>query len=390
MSDVTNPYARLLWWSVENFMSVEKAKVDYDASNIINFKGYNDSGKSAMLMALRVLLTNYKPTKQVSFIQDGKEYFRILAGFEDGVLILRDKYINGQSLYEMYKDNKLVYTTKQDNGVLAKVTEVPEPIANYLGLLVDEDTCINARSCFEKQIGVQTTGSENYKLFNNVLKSEEIARASGMLNTDKNSLLRDINAVDTEITADKAILGESKNLTKEIIDYLKEHDSVLDGEEVSKTTLENLNVIKTCIADIRIAPQVNEINTDRLSTIFDIDTVREELKTVKIAPELKEVPTNQLVELGKIKNLKTDLDTIKTIPEVNEIDAERCKALIRLSGSLQAISDIDATIKANDAEVVTLNAELKALNKELESQGVKMVICPRCGEMFDPNAGHKD
>ena len=68
-------HSRLLWWSVENFMSIKEAKVEFDDTNIINFKGFNDSGKSAMLRALEVLLSNKYPTEQAKFIKDGESYF---------------------------------------------------------------------------------------------------------------------------------------------------------------------------------------------------------------------------------------------------------------------------------------------------------------------------
>ena len=164
MSEATNPYSRLLGWEGWNFMSIEHAKVEFDERNIINFKGYNDSGKSAMLQALKVLMSNSEQTKQVLFIKDDKEYFRIVAYFDDGVMIMRDKYINGQSLYEMYKGKECIFSTKQANGALTGVNKVPDPIQEYLGLILYDNTCLNARACFEKQIGVQTTGSENYKM----------------------------------------------------------------------------------------------------------------------------------------------------------------------------------------------------------------------------------
>ena len=221
-----SPYARLSGWQVENFMSLEKASVEFDDRNIINIKGYNDSGKSAMLVALKVLLCNTNPTKQVGFIQDGKEYFRIVANFTDGVQILRDKYINGQSLYEMYKDGTLIYTSK-NKGTLTKISEVPQPIQDYLGLITYDGVCLNSRSCFEPQIGVQTTGSENYKMFNTVLKSEEIARATELINTDKNKLVNDISSVSAQIDANKGLLGVGANITTDMLDYLKAHDNLL-------------------------------------------------------------------------------------------------------------------------------------------------------------------
>ena len=54
--ETKNPYARLLSWEVWNFMAIKNGKCDFDERNIINLKGYNDSGKSAMLTALNRLI----------------------------------------------------------------------------------------------------------------------------------------------------------------------------------------------------------------------------------------------------------------------------------------------------------------------------------------------
>ncbi|RKW48284.1 MAG: hypothetical protein D8B41_00145, partial [Porphyromonas sp.] len=43
---------------LENFMAIKNAILTFDESNIINLKGYNDSGKSAITRALDVLFFN--------------------------------------------------------------------------------------------------------------------------------------------------------------------------------------------------------------------------------------------------------------------------------------------------------------------------------------------
>ena len=111
-------------------MSFKKAKVAFDETGIINIKGYNDSGKSAVLRGLVVCLMDMFRRNQAKFIRYGEEYFRIVVSFEDGVSILRDKYLNGQSLYEVYKNGECVFTTKQGNK-LSKVDGVPKPIPDY-------------------------------------------------------------------------------------------------------------------------------------------------------------------------------------------------------------------------------------------------------------------
>ena len=327
-------FPRLVRWDVENFMSIEKACCEFDDRNIINLKGYNDSGKSAMLTALKVLMTNCNPAKQVGFIQDDKEYFRVLATFEDGVQILRDKYINGQSLYEMYKDGQLVFSTKSKSGTLTKVSDVPQPIADYLGLIDYDGTFLNARSCFEKQIGVQTTGSENYKMFNTVLKAEEIANASALLNTDKNKLNSDIDVVNSQINGMKQTIASSQGLTTEIISYLKQHDYALDDCQVSLGSLTQIKALDSNIA--------------------------KSLKGIQIDPD---VPNLYHEQLNVLTNLLAVLKEINTC-------ATNCNTL--------------------DEQIKAIDVQLAELQKQAEESGVKMVRCPDCGRVFNPDEAHVD
>ena len=133
-------YAKIKSIEVFNFMVYKHAKVYYDDSNIINMKGYNNSGKSTMLKALAICFTDMYKRIQTKFIRHGEKYFRIIVEFEDGVSILRDKYITGQSLYEVYKNDECIYTTKA-GGKLTKLDGVPQPIQEYLGLCTTSTGC---------------------------------------------------------------------------------------------------------------------------------------------------------------------------------------------------------------------------------------------------------
>lgn len=381
-------YSRLLSWEVWNFMSIQHAKCEFDEKNIINLKGYNDSGKSAMLTALKVLLTNTNPNKQVEFIQDGADYFRIIAVFDDGIMILRDKYINGQSLYEMYKGNEVLYSTKQKNGALSRVTAVPEPIAEYLGLITYEDTCLNARACFEKQIGVQTTGSENYKMFNTVLKSEEIASAASMLNNDKNKLINDINTVEAEINANKSILGVGQYITLEMIDYLEEHDSILDGTDLQLSSVSHIVEIKNAINSIVILPELTEIDNTELRDLELISNLHNQLCSISVLPEMSLIDTTQLDLLSEISSLKSNLDSVIIVPSVPTIDLTQLKELEIIQNIVREYNECCDIIKEDDKKLEVNSQLIEQLEKELADSGVNYVKCPGCGHIFNPDEAH--
>lgn len=382
-----NPYPRMLYWEAWNFMSIEHGKCEFDDRNIVNLKGYNDSGKSAMLQALKVLISNSNPTKQVGFIQDDKDYFRVVAAFDDGVMILRDKYINGQSLYEMYKDNQVIYTSKSGNA-LTRITEVPKPIADYLGLIMYDGTCLNARACFEKQIGVQTTGSENYKMFNTVLKSEEIATASALLNNDRNKLASDINAVDADLQAQKGFLGDKDKITAEMVDYLKNHDSTLDQYLAMETALSSIHTLKASKDAVVIYPELSGVDATQLAELDTIAKQMSMLSSIKIAPQLNEVDALQLQALANIKSVADSLKAVVVPPEVKVIDSEQLSALTGILTTINAIAECDKAINQYDISLETLNKELSEMQEELANKGVKMVRCPGCGQIFDPEQAH--
>lgn len=387
VAESVNPYSSITSWEVWNFQSIEHGKCEFDERNIINLKGYNDSGKSAMLNALKVALCNANPTKQVGFIQDDKDYFRVLVTFSDGVQILRDKYINGQSLYEMYKDGKCVFSTKNGNA-LTKVSDVPQPIADYLGLIMYDGACLNARACFEKQIGVQTSGSENYKMFNTVLKSEEIATASTLLNNDKNKLASDISATDYDLQAQKNLLGTSGKITEDMVVFLKEHDAELDKLEANASELIAICNIYNGMISIPVIPEIASIDMNQVSELANIERLIKELNGVVITPEVTAIDTVRLNELANIVSLNNALAQISVAPELATISDTQLNDLLIISNMVSTLAELDKEISDADKRISDTAIELEQLQKELANHGVKMVKCPGCGQIFDPEQQH--
>ena len=387
VAESVNPYSSITSWEVWNFQSIEHGKCEFDERNIINLKGYNDSGKSAMLNALKVALCNANPTKQVGFIQDDKDYFRVLVTFSDGVQILRDKYINGQSLYEMYKDGKCVFSTKNGNA-LTKVSDVPQPIADYLGLIMYDSACLNARACFEKQIGVQTSGSENYKMFNTVLKSEEIATASTLLNNDKNKLASDISATDYDLQAQKNLLGTSGKITEDMVVFLKEHDAELDKLEANASELIAICNIYNGMISIPVIPEIASIDMSQESELANIERLIKELNGVVITPEVTAIDTVRLNELANIVSLNNALAQISVAPELATISDTQLNDLLIISNMVSTLAELDKEISDADKRISDTAIELEQLQKELANHGVKMVKCPGCGQIFDPEQQH--
>lgn len=377
--------SKLVWWQVENFMSIEKGKCEFDERNIINLKGYNDSGKSAMLTALKVLMTNCNPTKQADFIQDNKDYFRVLAKFDDGVMILRDKYRTGQSLYELYKDDKVLFSTKLDNGALSPVKEVPKPIADYLGLITYEDITINARACFEKQIGVQTTGSENYKMFNTILRSEELASAGNMLNTDKNKLANELSSVTSSIDTYSQMIAGKDSLTKEHIEALKKLDTELDVYTKQQEVLSALEQTKEAVTNIKINPMLEELSIDQLNVLVNLSNLKVSLAQISVTPALEEVSTEQLVMLSNIKEAKDAYVQVTVPPALDEMEITQLAMLDNIKTNLDTFNQVNTYLSSIDTQLEGLTKQLSSLQEQVKGY----IKCPGCGLLFPQGENHE-
>ena len=374
-----NLYSRMLGWEVFNFMSIKHGKVEFDDSNIINLKGYNDSGKSAMLRALDVLMFNIKPQKQTEFIHDDENYFRIVAYFDDGVSILRDKYINGQSLYEMYKNDQLIFTTKNGNA-LTRVSEVPKPIEDYLGLVHWNKVNINSRSCWEPQLLVETKGSENYQMLNTILKSEEIAVAGKTLNNDKNKLASDIDAIDSQLNALRQMSASGSKITRGMINYLKQHDESIDTAEKQIHDLTVLIESNDAISNVVVFPQLASVNTEQMDSLAELIKISSELSVIPNIPEVLTVDSAQLSDLSNLISISYELNKLVDQPQVDLVDSSRIDALSALLSQASELSLIDSEIEMADERQIELSKIIEESQGVLDRFGVKTIKCPNCGE----------
>lgn len=380
-------YSRLVSWEVYNFMVYSYAKCEFDERGIITIKGYNDSGKSTMLQALNVLFFNSHPSMHINYIKDDCDYFRIMAHFDDGVSILRDKYINGQSLYEMYKDGTVIYSTRNGN-TLTRVSKVPDPIEQYLGLISHDGTCLNSRSCIEKQLLVQTTGSENYKFFNVVLKSEEIAVASQMLNTDKNKLLQDINSTTYQLQTTKTMLGNGNLLTDELISELERADKLIDEYDVKLDCISSALGIADEVSAIQIPPDISQIDNERVSILSSINGIVNEIASIPTLPEVNQLDSSRLELLTRIMGVSNELSSIPVIPNIQGVSTDRFSSILDLILMLDSIETLDESTEDIDNKLVALDQEMKGYADQLRELGRTVIRCPNCGTVYDSDMEH--
>lgn len=393
--------SRLVCMEITNFMSVGYAKIEFDDSNIVSLCGYNNVGKSALTRSAEIMLYNAYSSDQAKFIKDGEDFWKVSWLFDDGVKIDRYKHLDGKSVWEMSKDGVDIFTNKVGTSV-ASMQDIPEVIANYLGVVKDEHTGeqLNVRRNTDRLFLINTTGGDNYKILNSILKSDVLADASKSLNEDKNKLQSKMQGLRTSCDTLKE---ESNNLDvapKVEVDKLKDSITTL---EYNKGKLNSISKVKSNIDNynsVVVYDALEPIDVNRLKSIEKIKGLKEEA-SVSIPPMVDEISTNRLLAIDKIKKLKTqkeelipdeleiiNTDKLKAIgrvrdlynatnidipPTLDMIDIEPLTKLGKIKGIIEDYKGIISNLSGVEARLKDINAQLK----EFESQGYK--ICGNCG-----------
>ena len=342
-------YSKIKDFTLVNFMCFKYAKVSFDDTNILNIKGYNDSGKSAILRGIMVCLDDMFKRVQSKYIRYGSNFFRIIVTFEDGVSILREKYATGQSLYEMYKDGKLVYTSKQGNRP-TRIEAVPAMIQEYLGLCVTDNGCINYQSCNDKLFLGDTSGSENYQELHTVLKSEEISRATTLINSDRNELNQRVIEIENEYRESNAVLKSKVYVDKSFIKDMEVRDKLLDFYEGKIDDLIALSQDYNNLEEIKDIPKVNTLDEKRIKALDSLLADSNELSGMEEIPEVPYVGSSRLVHISGVLSDYQEAVRSVDIPEVRYVDTRREKDLLEIKGYFDTLQDMEEV-----PEIPTMN-----------------------------------
>ena len=382
--------SKILGLELENFMSIKEAKLVFDETNILNLKGYNDSGKSAITRALDVLLFDSYKRAQKNFITHGEHYFRIKLHFDDGVTIVRDKYLNGSSLYEMYSEGQLIFSTKVGN-TLTQVKDVPLEIREYLAMTeTSEGNYLNSQSIYDKQFLIQTTGSENVELLNGVLKLKETGLATTAIKNDINQLSSSINGLLADIESIKISLERYEDLDEGFILLLSDLDSKYDEVERKYNQLVEVGDLLSDMAELPLGlPDLPLIDGGLYASLLGVASSVGELAKIKDIPTVDVISYNSYVELLKLAELQKSYKNVNTyILDIPLIDFGRLNTLKILGNSFKEFADISNTISSLMERSEELENESLQIQEYARENGISISNCGNCGALVQGIAGH--
>lgn len=374
-------YPKITSFRIKNFMSIEDASLVFDDSNILNIKGFNDSGKSGILKAMEVALFNRYPRDQVKFIQDGKPGFSIQVNFEGGVSLLREKYTSGKSLYEMYKDGKLAFSTKRGDD-LGRVDGVPEEIETFLGLCVTEDgTYLNSRAIQDPKLLVETTGSENFKSLHNVLKVEELVRAIAMINTDRNAVQGQITNLEAAINVDESRLTQTPEILDSDISGVEKLEVELVREKGRVSSVSHLGTLFSeakKYTDNSI-PEVEFVDNERAVKVNNLGVILSNIEELGSLPEVELIDPSRSQMLKSLEESWKSLTLNEEIPYVEEIpDVGRAVGLSGMVEVMEALKEESNTLISLNNQEKDLKNSLEGIHQQLHAEGKDLITCIFC------------
>lgn len=382
-------------WYGKNFMSLKEAKFEFDEhGNVISLVGYNDSGKSAGLKLLAVVLYDAFANEQVNYIHDDEDHFTAGVIFESGVEIRKHKMLNGKSLWEMEKDGVLVYSNRTPAGVITAMPTVPDVIAKYLNVAFDDVTkeYLNYRDADSKLIMVSTSGGDNYKMLNAFLRHDVLAESSlrvskrvNEINNERVSATYRYNTLKGEadrltfipedkLSNFKGLLGTVKDsrLRLSTLVDLKDKKSLLDSivvypelQTVDTTVLEGLQNIDSILRTLQepIYSEVELIDVNLLNDMYALKSITDQFREVP-SFELSGVSTEVLEGLYALREVCTAMRENMVFNELSLVKEDKLIDLSALRTLLSQITDIDNRLSEVNNTLSSVQHELKHLSDE--------------------------
>lgn len=365
--------SKLVAIELQDFMSIESARLEFDESGIINLVGYNDSGKSAVTRALEVIFYDAYFGTQASFIRDDQEYFGIGLEFDDGVAINKYKYANGKSIWEMVKGDQTLFTNQLQDSIAA-MEDIPEPISRYLGVVKDDSTDeqLNIRRNTDKLFLIDTTGGDNYKIINSVLRYDILAESVKRMNEDRNKLQSELTNLATSSKTLKGELNSIMVLNNETIGTVNETTEKL---KVSKRQVEYLTSIleqKEILDEFVVYDEVPVLDTSRLQSIIALQELKEATE-IPIYNECTIIDNSRLQLLESVIQLRQELN-VTIPPECPVISAQQLRDIMEVGESYNSLWQTSNDLTNTENEHSQVTTQLSQLSQQY---GFK--ICKNCG-----------
>lgn len=422
-------YADISSVRVTNFMSYKDSTVAFDREgdtrNILKFEGRNDTGKSAFSLAALLVLTNAYYTEHKNYIRSGEEFFRVVLTFVDGVVVVYEKNISGASFYDMYvreddqKDATPVFRREQETGIarafdvvqnatrvfstrfegeasddfyFAKsVKEVPYRLQQYFGMLSTSDgLSVNYADANSPKLGVNTTGSENAKILNEVLQARSLTLANERANR---------HVLDTQ--AQLASQRELFNVLKEETQRYEQVSQALVsavGVERKRAMFEQQQLqasssvaqVVSRAAQAQVLPAVPVVGDKVQQQVSALASVQQMVQGAAAAVTVPPVPVvdadavRQVQDSAQVVSSVQQAQGVSVFPPVPQVQYQDVRMLEQVSSVVRLCESAAQQVSVRDrvqGEFEKIQQQVSSVVDSLREDGFTVSRCGNCGSV---------
>ena len=382
---------KIKWIEIENFQSIKHLRLgDFEEDAVIGFMGDNDSGKSAIGRALRILFYNDIGRGIQGFVRQGESCFKVTVGTHEGFVMSTTR--GSKNFYELIApDGSYTKMTKLERST-------PEELVGIINAYIDpiSGNVLNYRTIEDPLLLINNSGSDVYTIIQQSMNTLEVKDAIDRANAEL-KVSRDLVSnyefqiqLNNEKIDSIVIIDEYEFLTaKEAIVNLSETisiiENILEGYEVEKELSNKLAELK----EIEGLYDKIKSNHDTVKIIGSILENKERLDKIPASMRTSE----EILGLGEKlnKNYTTVSLCNKLISAFEERDkVDRKLGLINdvvsmnLNGKMELAKLLDRTlsyVEENKKTKVMIKQSEETI-EELKNKEISILnelgICPTC------------
>ena len=424
-------YADISSVRVTNFMSYKDSTVTFDREgdtrNILKFEGRNDTGKSAFSLAALLVLTNAYYTEHKNYIRSGEEFFRVVLTFVDGVVVVYEKNISGASFYDMYvregdqvnatpifrresetgiarafdvvQNATRLFSTRfegeasEDFYFAKSVKEVPYRLQQYFGMLSTSDgLSVNYADANSPKLGVNTTGSENAKILNEVLQARSLTLANERAN-------RHVLDTQAQLASQRELFNVLKEETQRYAQVSQELVSAVGAEREHAIAVQERLQVSSSVAEVvshaaqvqvqvlPAVPQVGEAVQQQVSMLASVQQVVQGAVSAVTVPQVPVVDADavrQMQDSAQVSSLIDQAQRVLVFPPVPQVQYQDVQALEQVSAAVRLCESAAQQVSVRDrtqGEFEQVQQQVSAVVDSLRGDGLTVSRCGNCGSV---------
>lgn len=422
-------YADISSVRVTNFMIYKDSTVTFDREgdtrNILKFEGRNDTGKSAFSLAALLVLTNAYYTEHKNYIRSGEEFFRVVLTFVDGVVVVYEKNISGASFYDMYvrEDDQVnatpIFRRESETGIarafdvvqnatrlfstrfegeasddfyFAKsVKEVPYRLQQYFGMLSTSDgLSVNYADANSPKLGVNTTGSENAKILNEVLQARSLTLANERAN-------RHVLDTQAQLASQRELFNVLKEETQRYAQVSQALVSAVGVEREHAMSVQERLQVSSSVAEVvsraaqaQVLPMVPSVGEDVQHQVSMLASVQQVVQGAVSAVMVPQVPVvdadavRQMQDSAQVVSLIEQAQSVSVFPPVPQVQYQDVQSLEQVSVVVRLCESAAQQVSVRDraqGEFEQVQQQVSAVVDSLRGDGFTVSRCGNCGSV---------